>query len=74
MEIAHRVKDCPRDKEEWQKASDRLNCTSGDHITDNKYHCLPADNLTTLLEFCYDRTRINVVKGTYAVTSTKYSI
>ena len=67
MEIAHRVKDCPRDEKEWQKASIRLNCTSGVLNTNNKYHCLPADNLTTLLEFCYKRTRAHVVKGTNAV-------
>ncbi|XP_078322189.1 uncharacterized protein LOC144621980 isoform X2 [Crassostrea virginica] len=63
MEIAHRVKDCPRNEEEWKKASNRLNCTSGFHNTNNKYHCLPADNLTTLLEFCYNRRRAQVVKG-----------
>nr|XP_022305937.1 uncharacterized protein LOC111112614 isoform X5 [Crassostrea virginica] len=63
MGIVHRVRDCPRDEKEWQKASDRLNCTSGDSSTMNKYHCLPADNLTTLLEFCYTRTRTQVVEG-----------
>nr|XP_022305989.1 uncharacterized protein LOC111112631 isoform X1 [Crassostrea virginica] len=63
MGIAHRVRDCPRNETEWQKASNRLNCTSDVLSTMNKYHCLPADNLTTLLEFCYNRTRINVVKG-----------
>nr|XP_022305943.1 uncharacterized protein LOC111112616 isoform X3 [Crassostrea virginica] len=63
MGIAHRVRDCPRDEKEWQKASDRLNCTSGDSSTMNKYHCLPADNLTTLLEVCYTRTRTQVVTG-----------
>nr|XP_022293310.1 uncharacterized protein LOC111103950 isoform X2 [Crassostrea virginica] len=63
MGIPHRVKDCPRDKDEWQKASNRLNCTSGRENTKNKYHCLPTENLTTLLEFCYTRIRINVVNG-----------
>ena len=71
MGIAHRVRDCPRDETEWQKASDRLNCTSDDRSTKNKYHCLPADNLTTLLEFCYKKTRAQVVKGTFAVISAK---
>ncbi|XP_078320242.1 uncharacterized protein LOC111112615 [Crassostrea virginica] len=63
MGIVHRVRDCPRDETEWQKASNRLNCTSDFRNTKNKYHCLPADNLTTLLEFCYNRTRTQVVKG-----------
>ena len=71
MGIAHRVRDCPRDETEWQKASNRLNCTSGVLSTINKYHCLPADNLTSLLEFCYSRTRTQVVEGTLAVISTK---
>nr|XP_022308521.1 uncharacterized protein LOC111114492 isoform X2 [Crassostrea virginica] len=63
MGVAHRVRECPRDEKEWQKASDRLNCSSGVLSTMNKYHCLPSHNLTTLLEFCYNRTRINVVEG-----------
>ena len=71
MGIPHRVKDCPRDEYEWQKASNRLNCTSGRENTKNKYHCLPAENLTTLLEFCYTRIRINVVNGNHAVICTK---
>ena len=74
MGIAHRVRDCPRDETEWQKASKRLNCTSDVWSTNNKYHCLPADNLTTLLEFCYNRTRAQVVEGTHSFKSTKYSI
>ena len=71
MGIVHRVRDCPRNETEWKKASNRLNCTSGDSSPMNKYHCLPADNRTTLLEFCYSRTRAQVVEGTLAVKSTK---
>ena len=71
MGIAHRVKDCPRDEREWQKAASRLNCSKDFQSTDNKYHCLPADNLTTLLEFCYNRTRTPVGEGTQAFNSTK---
>nr|XP_022305922.1 uncharacterized protein LOC111112612 isoform X4 [Crassostrea virginica] len=63
MGIVQRVRDCPRNETEWKEASNRLNCTSDVLSTENKYHCLPAENLTTLLEFCYNRTRINVVKG-----------
>ena len=69
MGIVHSVRDCPRNETEWKKASDRLNCTSGDESTMNKYHCLPADNRTTLLEFCYTRRRTQVVKGTHTVLS-----
>lgn len=70
MGIAHRVRECPRDEKEWQKASNRLNCSAGVSSTMNKYHCLPADTLTTLLEFCYTRTRTQVVKGTHPVLYT----
>lgn len=64
INAATRVNECPRDEKEWQKASIRLNCSGDAFGSVNKYHCLPADNLTTLLEFCYSRTRPQVVKGT----------
>nr|XP_022316888.1 uncharacterized protein LOC111120466 isoform X3 [Crassostrea virginica] len=63
MGTAYRVNDCPRDEKEWQHASRRLNCSDDVWSPMNRYHCLPADNLTTLLEFCYNRTRTQVVKG-----------
>ena len=64
MGISHKVSYCPRDEKEWQKASNRLNCS--DDVTDvvNRYHCLPTDRLTTLLEICYNRTRTQVIEGT----------
>ena len=66
-ETAHRVSDCPRDEKEWQKASNRLNCSDDANTPVNRYHCLPAANLTTLLEFCYNKTRPQVVKGTRTI-------
>ncbi|XP_078322841.1 uncharacterized protein LOC144622140 [Crassostrea virginica] len=63
METAHRVSHCPRDEKEWQKASKRLNCSDDVTSPKNRYHCLPIDNLSTLLEFCYNRTRAQVIKG-----------
>lgn len=71
MGTAHKVIDCPRDGKEWQHASHRLNCSDDASSPMNRYHCLPADNLTTLLEFCYNRTRTQVVKGTHTVKSAK---
>ena len=65
MENVHRVSDCPRDGKESQQASNRLNCSDDANNPENRYHCLPAANLTTLLEFCYNRTRPQVVKGTH---------
>ena len=67
METAHRVNHCPRDEKEWQKSSKRLNCSDDNTSPKNKYHCLPIDNLSTLLEFCYNRTRAQVIKGTRAL-------
>lgn len=64
METAHRVSYCPRDEKEWQKASKRLNCSDDVTSPKNRYHCLPIDNLSTLHEFCYNRTRAQVIKGT----------
>nr|XP_022322696.1 uncharacterized protein LOC111124124 [Crassostrea virginica] len=63
METSHRVSHCPQDRKEWQKASHRLNCSDDDTNSVNKYHCLPIDTKTTLLEFCYNRTRAQVTKG-----------
>lgn len=71
METAHRVSHCPRDEKEWQKASKRLNCSDDVLSPKNRYHCLPIDNLSTLLEFCYNRTRAQVIKGTRALFLTR---
>nr|XP_022287913.1 uncharacterized protein LOC111100394 isoform X2 [Crassostrea virginica] len=69
---ATRVSVCPRNEKEWLKASKRLNCSDISPV--NRYHCLPADNLTTLLEFCYNRTRPQVVKGLCMVFIEKINI
>lgn len=61
--IAHKVELCPKNTKEWQIASRRLNCTNDISNTKNRYHCLPANDLSTLVEFCYDETRLGVVKG-----------
>lgn len=74
METVHRVRDCPRDAKEWQKASNRLNCSDDANTPKNKYHCLPAANLSTLLEFCYNKTRYQVVKGTCTIHNQQWGI
>lgn len=61
--IAHKVELCPKNTNEWQIASRRLNCTNDISNPKNRYHCLPANDLSTLVEFCYDETRLGVVKG-----------
>lgn len=49
---------CPRDETEWNKRSDTINCTE-----DNGYLCLPNENITELLEFCYKYPFILIQEG-----------
>uniref|UniRef100_A0A8W8M778 Uncharacterized protein n=1 Tax=Magallana gigas TaxID=29159 RepID=A0A8W8M778_MAGGI len=46
---------CPRNQEEWDERSLALNCTES-----NAFICLPNENLTELLEFCYTESRIRI--------------
>lgn len=39
---------CPRNQTEWNKRSSAINCNAS-----NGYMCLPNENRTELLEFCY---------------------
>nr|XP_034313108.1 uncharacterized protein LOC117684562 isoform X1 [Crassostrea gigas] len=59
----NKVDICPQNKTAWEEASMRLNCSSDTKSPLNRYHCLPVHDLTTLMEFCYNRTRPQVVKG-----------
>lgn len=59
----NKVDICPRNKTEWEEASRRLNCSNDSKPPLNRYHCLPVHDLTTLMEFCYNETRPQVVKG-----------
>ncbi|XP_078325246.1 uncharacterized protein LOC144622744 [Crassostrea virginica] len=63
METSHRLSRCPRDEKKWQKASKRLDCSDDVTYPKTRYHCLPIDSLSSLLEFCYNRTRVQVIKG-----------
>lgn len=49
---------CPRNLKEWKERSTALNCTQS-----NTYMCIPDENITELLEFCYSGPQILVVKG-----------
>lgn len=42
------TKSCPRNQTEWNQRSSSINCTEK-----NGYLCLPNENFTELLEFCY---------------------
>lgn len=49
---------CPRSKTEWENRSIAINCTAR-----NGYMCMPNENLTELLEFCYTEPRLWILKG-----------
>nr|XP_034334849.1 uncharacterized protein LOC117692007 [Crassostrea gigas] len=49
---------CPKNETEWIKRSSDLNCT--EH---NGYMCLPNQDFTELLEFCYTEPKVRIQKG-----------
>lgn len=49
------VKECPKSLMETEKASKRLQC-GVDKNGDNQYICVPNEEKTSLVEFCYDGT------------------
>lgn len=49
---------CPRNEPEWNERSSAINCTE-----DNGYLCLPNENVTELLEFCYIYPFILIQEG-----------
>lgn len=49
---------CPRNTTEWLERSTALNCTWR-----NAYMCVPNENITELLEFCYSLPQIQIGKG-----------
>lgn len=57
-----RVSACPQDSTAWKLASERRNCTQ-DESSRNRYICVPNENKTHLLEFCYDQIRPRVQEG-----------
>lgn len=49
---------CPRSKTEWENRSNAINCTAR-----SGYMCMPNENLTELLEFCYTEPGLWILKG-----------
>lgn len=49
---------CPRNETEWSQRSSSINCTKS-----NSYICIPNENLTELLEFCYIYETTWIPKG-----------
>ncbi|XP_052710878.1 ankyrin-1-like [Crassostrea angulata] len=56
--MLYTTESCPRNQTEWSERSSAINCTEG-----NGYLCLPNEDLTELLEFCYFDHRILIAKG-----------
>lgn len=59
---------CPRDETEWSQRSSSINCTES-----NSYICIPNDNLTELLEFCYINPTTWIPKGVCLYLIKRYS-
>uniref|UniRef100_A0A8W8NYJ4 Novel STAND NTPase 3 domain-containing protein n=1 Tax=Magallana gigas TaxID=29159 RepID=A0A8W8NYJ4_MAGGI len=62
------TKHCPRNQTEWNERSSAINCT-----TENGYVCLPNENITELLEFCYTYPFILIQEGICLYLSKRYS-
>lgn len=52
------TKACPKNLTEWKERSNALSCNAS-----NAYMCMPNENITNLLEFCYSIGQILVEKG-----------
>lgn len=52
---------CPRNEAEWKERSNILKCTE-----QNGYTCLPNEQFTELLEFCYTDPWILIEEGKIA--------
>lgn len=49
---------CPQNETEWRLRSIALNCTGK-----NSYMCMPNEQFTMLIEFCYILPKISIPKG-----------
>lgn len=60
---------CPKNHIEWKIRSNILNCTNR-----NGYMCLPNENITSLIEFCYSLYRVPIPKGKEHIRVLKKTI
>uniref|UniRef100_A0A8W8ML17 Novel STAND NTPase 3 domain-containing protein n=1 Tax=Magallana gigas TaxID=29159 RepID=A0A8W8ML17_MAGGI len=63
------TKFCPRNQTEWNNRSSAINCTD-----DNGYMCLPNDDFTELLEFCYKSPFVLIQEGICLFLFKQYSL
>lgn len=54
----HTTESCPKNELEWLERSLALNCNKT-----NGYMCIPNEDITTLLEFCYYKPKVIIPKG-----------
>lgn len=59
---------CPKNLTEWQERSSAFNCNKT-----NAYMCVPNENFTELLEFCYSGPQIRIVKGKNNLTIKQFA-
>lgn len=52
------TKFCPKNQMEWNLRSSAINCTDT-----NGYMCIPNENITELLEYCYIHRQIPIEEG-----------
>lgn len=67
--LVYETDSCPENKTDWLKRSSALNCTKL-----NGYLCIPNENITGLLEFCYYFPKIPVPKGVCLFLRQKHSV
>ncbi|XP_052673121.1 uncharacterized protein LOC128155456 [Crassostrea angulata] len=59
---------CPRNQLEWEKRSTSINCNAT-----NGYMCVPNENFTELIEFCYIHPFLLIQKGVCLYLDKHYS-
>nr|XP_034331315.1 uncharacterized protein LOC105339020 isoform X4 [Crassostrea gigas] len=57
------VTSCPTNAANWETAARRRNCSFDDVKPINRYMCVPNQEKTEFLEFCYDQIRPMVQPG-----------
>lgn len=58
---------CPNNETEWSMRSSALNCTK-----ENGYTCLPNENFTELIEFCYTQRLILIEEGNWGKNDNSF--
>lgn len=60
------VTSCPTDATKWETAARQRNCNFDEAKPINLYLCVPNQEKTEFLEFCYDEIRPMVQPGKYS--------